>query len=263
MGVESFTAGDGCRIAYRLDGPPEASILLLSNSLGTDMDMWLPQLASWKQHFRVLRYDQRGHGGSDAPPGAYSIDRLTRDAVELLDALAIEVVDFCGLSLGGMVGQAIAIREAHRVRRLVLANTTSFMGPPAGWAARIAQVASGGMASLADASIERWFTPDFARRSPGAVAQIRDMLLDTSPIGYAGCCAAIRDMDMRPTAPLIAAETLIIAGREDTATPPSHATFLVERIRNARLAELDAAHLSNVECPDPFGDLVIAFLRAP
>ena len=263
MSVEFFTSDDGCRIAYRLDGPPEASILLLSNSLGADLNMWTPQLASWAQHFRVLRYDQRGHGGSDAPAGAYSIDRLTRDAIELLDTLAIEVADFCGLSLGGMVGQALAIRQVHRVRRLVLANTTSFLGPPTGWASRIAQVASAGMESLADASIERWFTPDFARQSPSAVAQIRDMLLNTSPIGYAGCCAAIRDMDMRPTAPLITAETLIIAGRTDPATPPSHAAFLVERIQNARLAELNAAHLSNVECPGPFGDLVIEFLKAP
>lgn len=263
MSVKSFMTGDGCRIAYRLDGPAGAAVLLLSNSLGTHMDMWLPQLEGWTERFRVLRYDQRGHGRSDAPLGAYSIDRLARDAIELLDALAIEAVDFCGLSLGGMVGQAIAVREPHRLRRLVLANTSGFMGPPAGWDARIAQVAAEGMAAVADASVARWFTADFMRRSPGAVGQIRDMLLRVSPIGYAGCCAAIRDMDLRPMAPLIAAETLVIAGRDDPATPPPHARLLVESIRNARLAELNTAHLSNVECPELYGDLVAAFLAAP
>jgi 3-oxoadipate enol-lactonase len=253
-------AGDGCRIAYRFDGPDDAPVLLLSNSLGTHMGMWQPQIATWARHFRVLRYDQRGHGRSDAPVGAYSIDRLTCDVIELLDSLEIDIVDFCGLSLGGMVGQSLAIRASQRLRRLVLANTSSFMGPPSGWDARIAVVENDGMAPLAAASVERWFTADFALQSPDAVVLIRAMLLETPPAGYAGCCAAIRDMDMRQTVSLISVPTLVIAGRDDAATPRPHAAFLAGEIRHAQLTELDAAHLSNVQCAGAFERAVTGFL---
>jgi 3-oxoadipate enol-lactonase len=237
-------------------------VLLLSNSLGTDMEMWRPQLAQLSRDFRVLRYDQRGHGQSDAPVGAYSIDRLARDVLELLDALGLGVVDYCGLSLGGMVGQALAVRAGERLRRLVLANTSSSMGPPSAWDARITQVGRDGMTSLADASIVRWFTPDFVEAAPQPVAVVRDMLLHTSPTGYAGCCAAIRDMDLGPVLPLIAVPTLVISGRADPATPPAHAEKLRDRIAQSRLVELDGAHLSNVEAPAAFARAVSEFLTA-
>jgi 3-oxoadipate enol-lactonase len=262
MDLQHVTAGDGCRIAWRVDGPADAPILLLSNSLGTDMRMWEPQMAIWTQAFRVLRYDQRGHGASDVPQGTYSMDRLGRDVVELLDALDLGAVDFCGLSLGGMTGQWLGVREPARLRRLVLANTSSFMGPPAGWDARIALVGRDGMGSLVQASLDRWFTPGFVTHTPAAAAPVIKALSATEPAGYAGCCAAIRDMDMRRTARLIDVPTLVIGGTHDPATPPAHSTALAQAIAGAELVMLEAAHLSNVERPDAFARAVLDFLTA-
>lgn len=249
--------GDGCRIAYRFDGPQHAPVLLLSNSLGTDMGMWAPQVEAWTRHFRVLRYDSRGHGQSDAPMSGYSIDRLGRDAIELLDALGIGTVDFCGLSLGGMIGQWLGIREPHRLRRLVLANTSSYMGPPSAWDARIALVRENGMAPLAQASVDRWFTTAFSTQASEAIAPIREMLLATDPAGYAGCCAAIRDMDMRRAVTLIDVPTLVIGGSQDPATPPPHSEALARAIPRASLVMLDAAHLSNIERSRSFASAVM------
>jgi 3-oxoadipate enol-lactonase len=260
MDTQTITTGDGCRIAWRFDGPEDAPVLLLSNSLGTDMTMWSPQIADFSKTRRVLRYDSRGHGGSDAPPGAYSLDRLGRDVIELLDKLEIDTVDFCGLSLGGMIGQWLGIRAPERVRRLILANTSSYMGPPSGWDARIATVAAQGMAPLAEASVERWFTDAFGQTSRAAIAPIVATLLATDPVGYAGVCAAIRDMDMRRTARLIELPTLVIGGSLDPSTPPPHSEALAKTIPGARLHMLDAAHLSNVEVPEAFMRTVLDFL---
>jgi len=257
MAVQLFTTDDGCRIAYRFDGPEDAPVLLLSNSLGTTMEMWAPQMAAFTQRFRVLRYDSRGHGQSDSPAGAYSMDRLGRDAVLLLDAVGVERADFCGLSKGGMVGQWLGFRAPERIGKLILANTSAHMGPPSGWQNRIAGVLTDGMAPLAEASIARWFTPDFPSRSPEAVRPIREMLLACDPSGYAGCCAAIRDMDLRPTAALIAPPTLLIAGSQDPSTSVADGRWLADRVNNGRLVELDAAHLSNVEQARAFADIVL------
>ncbi|MDE8652775.1 3-oxoadipate enol-lactonase [Novosphingobium album (ex Liu et al. 2023)] len=251
---------DGCRIAWSLDGRKNAPVLMLSNSLGTDMGMWAPQMDVWAREFRVLRYDSRGHGGSDSPPGAYAMDRLGRDVVELLDALGLGRVHFCGLSMGGMVGQWLAVHAPERLERLVLANTSAYMGPPSGWQDRIEGVRKNGMVPLADASIARWFTPDFPSRVPGAVEPIRAMLLANDPVGYAGCCAAIRDMDQRPTARLNRTPTLVIAGSEDPSTSVGDGAFLADNARQAELVTLPAAHLSNVECAEAFADAVTAFL---
>lgn len=260
METQYIATGDGCRIACRFDGPKDAPLLLLSNSLGTDSGMWEPQMAAWTRAFRVLRYDQRGHGASDAPAGAYSMDRLGRDAVELLDALGIGRAHFCGLSLGGMVGQWLAVHAPERIDRLVLANTSAHMGPPSAWQGRIEGVLRDGMAPLAEASIARWFTPDFPALTPQAVEPIRAMLLATDPAGYAGCCAAIRDMDQRRTVALIDRPTLVIGGALDPATPPPHSEALAQGIEGAALLMLDAAHLSNVERPDAFARAVLDFL---
>lgn len=260
--VQYFTADDGCRIAYRFDGPEDAPVLLLSNSLGTTMEMWAPQMAAFTQRFRVLRYDSRGHGQSDSPVGAYSMDRLGRDAVLLLDAVGVERADFCGLSKGGMVGQWLGFRAPERIGRLILANTSAYMGPPSGWQTRIEGVRRDGMAPLAEASIARWFTPDFPSRSPEAVRPIREMLLACDPSGYAGCCAAIRDMDLRPTASLIVPPTLVIAGTQDPSTSVADGQWLADAPQRGSLIEIDAAHLSNVEKPDEFQAAVLDFLAA-
>lgn len=260
--VNGVTTDDGCRIACRFDGAEGAPILLLSNSLGTTMAMWDPQMAAFTRDFRVLRYDCRGHGQSGVPSGAYSIDRLGRDVIALLDTLELGKVDFCGLSLGGMIGQWLALRAPERIGRLVLANTSAFMGPPSNWQGRIDAVLADGVAPLADASVARWFTAGFADRDPGAVASIRAMLLANHAVGYAGCCAAIRDMDQRATASLNTRSTLVIAGRFDPATPMADGEFLVAQAQHARLAVLESAHLSNVECPRAFASAVLDFLHA-
>jgi 3-oxoadipate enol-lactonase len=256
-----ITTGDGCRIAYRFDGPQTAPVLLLSNSLGTDHTAWTPQLEAWTQDFRVLRYDQRGHGASNAPAGAYSMDRLGRDVIELLDALELDRVHFCGLSLGGMVGQWLGVRAPERLDRMVLANTSGWMGPSSAWDARIDLVRDKGMAPLAQASVERWFTSDFVAASSETIASIVSTLQATSAIGYAGCCAAIRDMDMRRIASLIVTPTLVIGGLQDPSTPPAHSYALSLVIPDARIEMLDAAHLSNVEQPEAFAQIVLDHLR--
>jgi 3-oxoadipate enol-lactonase len=260
--TQSFITDDGCSIAYRLDGDPGAPVLLLSNSLGTSMAMWEPQLAAFSGSHRVLRYDSRGHGRSNAPAGSYSMDRLGRDAVLLLDALGIERVDFCGLSKGGMVGQWLGYRHPERLRRLVLANTSAYMGPPDGWQVRIDTLMQLGMASIAENILDRWFTPSFIVENGGVVETVRTELLAISPSGYAGCCAAIRDMDMRATSRLIYVPVLVIGGDRDPATPPDHARFLADAIDGAELTMLDAAHLSNIERSIPFTQMVLEFCRA-
>lgn len=254
--MTSVITGDGCRIAYRFDGPEDAPVLMLSNSLGTNFAMWEPQMAAWTRDFRVLRYDQRGHGVSAAPAGAYSLDRLGRDVVELLDALGLSKVHFCGLSLGGMVGQWLGVQAPERIDRLVLANTSSWMGPPSGWDARIVLVREQGMAPLAEASVERWFTPEFVAAAPDAVASIVSTLEATDPVGYAGCCAAIRDMDMRPLVGLIRRPVLVIGGLCDPSTPPAHSEALAAAILGARIEMLKAAHLANTEQPSAFAEAV-------
>ncbi|MHA6690924.1 3-oxoadipate enol-lactonase [Devosia sp. A449] len=259
--VSHFQADDGCHIAFRMDGPETAPVLLLSNSLGTDMDMWRPQLGAFTQSFRVLRYDSRGHGRSDSPVGGYSMDRLGRDAVQLLDHLGIDRAHFCGLSKGGMVGQWLGLRAPERIDRLILANTAAYMGPPGNWQSRIEGVLSHGMAPLAEASMRRWFTTGFPDRNPEAVAPINQMLLGCNPVGYAGCCAAIRDMDLRPTASLTRARTLVIAGARDPSTSIADGQWLADQVQDGRLAVLEAAHLSNVEQRGAFSATVMDFLN--
>lgn len=252
--------GDGCRIAYRFDGPAEAPMLLLSNSLGTDMSMWAPQIDALRGSFRILRYDGRGHGASDVPAGAYSIDRLGRDVIELMDALGISRAHFCGLSLGGMIGQWLGWREPGRLNRLIIANSSSFMGPAEAWDQRIVAIRQRGMVAIADAVMERWFTDDFRQLAHDVLSQSRDILTGTNVDGYAGCCAAIRDMDQRHALALINAPTLVIGGLLDPATPMDHTDKLYTAIPNAKRAVLKAAHLSNLECPSEFTSALKKFL---
>lgn len=254
------TTRDGCRLASWLAGPAGAPVLVLSSSLGTDHTMWAPQLAALSTTFRVLSYDGRGHGASDAPPGAYTIARLGADVLELLDAHGLDRVHFCGLSKGGMVGQWLGAHAAARIDRLVLANTAPYMGPPEGWQQRIELVLRDGMAAIADGVIARWFTPGFVARAPAEVARVRALLLATSPVGYAGCCAAIRDMDLRASAAQITAPTLLIAGDADPSTPPDRAAELARAIPRSQLVTLAAAHLSSVEQPEAFTRAVLEFL---
>lgn len=256
-----ITTDDGARIAYRFDGPDSAPVLLLSNSLGTAMAMWEPQMAALAERFHVLRYDSRGHGSSDAPPGPYTVERLGRDALALLDSQEVARAHVAGVSKGGMVGQWLGANAPGRVGRLVLANTSAHIGQPEVWDQRIAAVREKGMEAVVPGVIDRWFTKPFQEGHPDAVARIRDMLLATTREGYTACAAAVRDMDQREDLRRIAAPVLAIAGRHDLATPPDHARLIADTVQDGRLLELDAAHLSNIEADAAFTAAVLDFLR--
>lgn len=255
-----FAQGQGARIHYEIEGPEDGPVLLLSNSLGTDLGMWSPQMPSLAARYRVLRYDSRGHGRSEAPEGPYTIDMLGQDAVAVLDAAGVERALFCGLSKGGMVGQWLGVNAPDRVGRLVLANTAAFIGAPEVWNQRIETVRAQGMAAIVPGVIDRWFTKPFQERAPDSVARIRDMLLATDPGGYTACCAAVRDMDQRQAISAIRVPTLVIAGRHDLATSPEQGRLIADTVPGARFLELDAAHLSNIEAEAAFTRALLDFL---
>ncbi len=258
----AFVDVGGVRLFHRFDGKPGNPVLVLSNSLGSDVTLWDPQVAAFAERFRVLRYDSRGHGQSAVPPGPYRIEHLGRDVVGLLDALGLERVRFCGLSKGGMVGMWLATNAPERVERLALCNTSAYFGQPETWNARIEAVRASGMGAVVPQVIERWLTSGFRARAPEVVEKVRRMLLATPPEGYAACCAAIRDMDQRDSIAAIRTPTLVVVGSRDPATPPEHGRQIAERIRGARVVELEAAHLSNVEAKDQFTAAVLGFLEA-
>ena len=247
------------RTHYVLTGDNEP-VLVLSNSLGTDLSMWEPQMAELGRRFRIVRYDTRGHGLSSVTAGEYTIEQLGRDVLALLDSLCLDRVHFCGLSMGGMIGIWLGIHAPGRLHRLVLCNTAARIGTREMWNARIATVGKDGMKLVAAAVIERWFTPEFRASFPEKVARARQMLENTSPEGYAACCAAIRDMDQREALAQIQVPTLVIYGGSDSVIPLSDAHFLTGRIRGAEGLELPAAHLSNVEQADAFTEAVRNFL---
>ena len=262
MTIQTMRAGDGCGIAWTLDGPEDAPVLVLAHLLGGSMAMWAPQVEALRDRFRLLRYDARGHGASDAPPGSYGLDRLGRDVIELLDSLDIARASFCGLSMGGVVGQWLGVRAPERLDRLVLANTAAWLGPVRSWDDRIAIVRAEGMAPMADAVLPRWLTPAYRAAHPAVEANVRAMVLRTDPVGYAGCCAALRDMDMRPTNALITVPTQVIAAREDGSTSPEAGRALADSISESRFALLEAAHLSNIEQAAAFSAVLADFLSA-
>lgn len=249
------------RLHYQIDGADDAPVLVLSNSLGTTLDMWLPQLPAFTEKYRVLRYDTRGHGQSEVTPGPYSIAQLGSDVIALLDHLKLPRVHFCGLSMGGMTGMWLAINHPTRIDRLVLCNTSAAIGVPEMWNARIAQVRQGGMNSIIDTVLERWFTADFLAHAPAQVVRVRGMLAATSVEGYVANCAAVRDMDQRAELGRIATPTLVIGGRHDKSTPPEHGELIAKSIPGARYVELNAAHLSNWEVAQAFTQQVINFLQ--
>ena len=254
-----FDTGTG-KLHYELAGSANAPVLVLSNSLGTTMDMWLPQMPSFLEHFHVLRYDTRGHGLSAVSPGPYSIAQLGADVVALLDHLNIRRAHFCGLSMGGMTGIWLGAHAPERIERLVLCNTSAAIGVPEVWNTRIAKVRQDGMDAIVDNVLSRWFTPDFLTHAPAQVARVRTMLRNTSAQGYVANCAAVRDMDQRAALANIAAPTLVIGGKHDQATPPEHGELIARGIARARYAELNAAHLSNWETAQAFTQQVINFL---
>jgi 3-oxoadipate enol-lactonase len=248
-------------LEHECRGDPRHPPLLLLHALGSLLAMWDAQVAAFAAHFHVIRYSMRGHGASPmSGPAAPSIESIAADACALLDALRIRRSHWCGLSLGGMVAMEVASHAPERVDRLVLANTVAHFPPRETWSGRIATVRAQGMAPLADATMDRWFTPSYHERSPQEVERIRRLFLATDPSGYAAACAAIRDMDLRADLASIAAPTLVIAGAADAAMPPARMAELQRAIPGAALVTLDASHLSNVEAGSAFTAAVLAHL---
>jgi len=260
-----FVDSNGGRIHYRLDAPenasPDAPCVVLSNSLGSNLSMWDSQMPALMQHCRVLRYDTRGHGQSSAPPGPYTNDELTLDIVRLLDSLKIKRAHFCGLSMGGLAGMRLGVAAPERIDKLVLCSTGAKIGSDELWETRIDTVLEKGMGSVAGTVHERWFTPSFAARQPSVIESIRQAVLQCSPEGYVACCAAIWNGDERGSISRIRARTLVIPGHSDPATPPADGRFLAANIPGAEYVELEASHLSNVECADEFNEVLLGFLR--
>ena len=250
------------RIHYELDGLSGPPVLVFSNSLGANYSMWDPQALEFGKKLRVLRYDTRGHGQSSATPGPYSIGELAKDVLALLDALNLDRVHFCGLSMGGQIGMWLGANAPERLNKLILCNTGAKIGTAENWNARIEAVRKNGMKSIASAVLERWFSPSFREKAPAAVLNTQKMLEAVNPEGYAACCAAVRDFDFREQLDRIRVPALVIAGAHDPATPPADGRFLAHQIPGARYVELDAAHLSNIEDQDRFNNEVAAFLNS-
>jgi 3-oxoadipate enol-lactonase len=250
------------RIHYALEGQSEFSVLVFSNSLGTNYSMWDPQVPEFLKKFRVLRYDTRGHGQSSLTPGPYSIEQLGNDLLALLDALGLDRVHFCGLSMGGMIGMWLGVNAPERIHKLALCNTAAKIGTAEGWNSRIDAVQKNGMKSVASATVERWFTPAFRAKAPSTVASIQKMLEEANAEGFAACSAAVRDFDFREQVSKICLPTLVISGAHDPGTPPADGRFLAQQIPGARYAELNAAHLSNLEDQDRFNGELPAFLNS-
>jgi 3-oxoadipate enol-lactonase len=251
---------DGCLLNVSVEGRDGGPTLMLSNSLGTTMAMWEPQMKALTQIFRVIRYDRRGHGKSGVPPGPYSMERLGRDVIAILDDLNIQKTHWCGLSIGGMVGQWLGANAPERFNKIILCNTSSYFPDPTNWQNRIKLIQEGGIAAIADAVISAWLTADFREREPQATQNLKAMLLATPAAGYLGCAETLSTLDQRALLPGIKSPTLVIAGRHDMSTPVAANEFIRSNIPGASMTILDAAHISNLEQPHAFTDAVVGFL---
>jgi 3-oxoadipate enol-lactonase len=246
---------------HRLEGGG-ARTLVLSGSVGTTLELWDGNVSALSSQYRLLRYDHRGHGRSPVPPGPYTVEDLAEDVLELLDELGLERVSFCGLSLGGAVGMALAVRAPERLERLILCCTSARFGEPETWVERARTVRAAGLEAITDAVLERWFTPAFRAARPEVVARFREQFVATPREGYAACCDALARWDARENLGSIAVPTLAIAAADDPATPPEQLALIASGIPDAELVVLaDAAHLVNVEQPEAFASATLGHAR--
>jgi 3-oxoadipate enol-lactonase len=255
-----IAADDGAKLNVQVDGREGAPVLMFSNSLGTNLHMWDEQTAALGDRFHIIRYDRRGHGKSDAPKGPYTMERLGLDVLSILNALKIDKINWCGLSMGGMVGQWLGVNAPQRINKLILSNTSACYVDKAPWNDRIKTVREKGLASMVDGNMLRWFTPGFVASAPKAIAKMKEMFVATPPEGYIACCEAIRDMDFRDSNPKISVPTLVIVGAHDPATTPAVGEALCKSIPGAQMVTLDASHISNVEQPRAYTDAVVKFI---
>jgi 3-oxoadipate enol-lactonase len=255
-----FAQLPGVRLHYRMDGDAGSPPLLLSNSLGTSLEMWEPQIGVLETRFRVVRYDSRGHGRSEVTRGPYSIEMLAQDALGLLDALAIPRAHVCGLSMGGVVAMWLGVNAPAHVDHLVLANTAAKIGTAETWNARIDAVRTGGMASIAPAVLARFFSPQLLEQPTPMIAQVRATLEATPKEGYIASCAAVRDADLRHALHRVRAPTLVIVGTGDLSTPAQDGRYVADQIHGARCLELPTTHLSNIQAAPAFTQALVEFL---
>jgi len=261
--VSDVTTEDGVRLHFEMEGPAAAPAILFVHSLGADGRLWASQARALAGRFRVITYDARGHGRSDAPEGPYTLERLGRDALAVLDAAGAASASICGISIGGAVAQWLGANAPERVERLVLANTAAVFGSPDIWRQRAMAAEADGMSVLLSSTLERWFTSEWRSRFPDALEQIAATFLATSVTGYVGSCEALAEIDLRAALPGIAAPTLVVAGAFDAATPPQAGRALAEAIPAADFVLLNAAHMAPVELPEVFLARVEAFLASP
>ncbi|MGM4887651.1 3-oxoadipate enol-lactonase [Tardiphaga sp. 20_F10_N6_6] len=250
---------DGCLLNVFVEGRDSGPTLMMSNSLGCTMAMWEPQMPALTKLFRVIRYDRRGHGKSGMN-GPTSMERYGKDVLAILDDLNIDKVHWCGLSMGGMVGQWLGANAPERFNKIILANTSCYYPDPTNWHNRIKAVREGGLKAVADAVIGGWLTADFREREPETTAKMQAMLIASPVEGYLAACEALSTLDQRALLPKIKSPTLVIAGRQDNATPVAAGELIRSNIPGASMTLLDAAHISNVEQPYAFTDAVVGFL---
>lgn len=249
----------------RIDGPTGAPVVVLAHALATDLSFWDLQVAVWSRFLRVVRYDLRGHGQSHSPEGSYGFDQMVADVVDLLDFLKVDKAAFVGLSLGGMIGQALALHAPQRLSALVLAETNA-RTPEAlkgMWQQRIAGATSGGMETQIEGSLARWFTPDYRAKSPLTVEWITGLIRHTKPAGFIACCHAIENLDFLDRLTAVSVPTLVVAGAEDQAAPIANLQGIAAKIPGSAFVKIDnAAHLGNIEQSSVFSEAVGAFLKA-
>ena len=253
----------GTEINFEIEGPEGAPVVTFSHSLAISLDMWEFQVAAMKDAYRVLRYDTRGHGKSSIPPGPCTMEMLSDDVVGLLDYLNIEQTHFVGLSMGGMIGQVLALRYPHRLKKLILCDTTGSVPQETAplWAARIQTAETQGMSALAEETLERWLSEDFRRTQPGITERIRNMIKETPVPGYVACSKAISQFDVFEELSKVAMPTLIMVGEKDPGTPVSAAEAIHERIQGSELVVVPGAlHFTNVEKAHFFTEKLLTFL---
>jgi 3-oxoadipate enol-lactonase len=251
---------NGCPIYYEVEGAQDKPVLMFCNSLGTTLHMWDGQMPEVLKHFRVVRYDRRGHGKSGVPNGPYNMELLGRDALAVMDAAGVDKISWCGLSMGGMVGMWLGANAPQRCNRLILSNTSAYFENKQIWNDRIALVKEKGLTAIVGGTLERWFTKDFRDREPAKVKSIADMFLGTKLEGYIACGQAVRDMDHREIIKKITAPTMVIAGKQDAGTTVEMAELIRKSIPGASMTLFDAAHIANVECAHDYTDAMLGFL---
>jgi len=252
---------NGIDISYELAGKPGAPVVMTSNSILADYGMWDDQVADLVGPYRLLRYDTRGHGGTQATPGAYTIDLLVEDARGLLDALGVDKVHFVGLSMGGMIGQLFAAKHPQRLHSLVLCDTASELGPESVWDGRMTLARDKGIAAFVGPMTERWLTKPFRDNHPAAVAKMGKMIARSSVDGFCGCAAAIKTMNLTPLLPTIKAPTQVIVGEHDVGTPVAMAQAIHAAIPGSRIEIVkDSAHMPNIEQTATFNRILLDFL---